>query len=60
MAAAFLIAIPTAMILHGGQTVKTMPVFMYVMFSALGLLFTLIGAYVGERIQLGPEPVSSE
>lgn len=55
VAAAFLVALPTAFILFQGQTVKTMPVFMYVLFSALGLLFTLIGAYLGERIQMGPE-----
>lgn len=52
--AVFLVALPTAFILHEGQTVKTMPVFMYVLLSALGLLFTLIGAYAGERIQMGP------
>ncbi len=56
VAAAFLVAIPTVFVLFNGQTVKTMPVFMYVLFSALGLLFTLIGAYAGERIQMGPEP----
>ena len=55
VAAAFLVALPTAFILFQGQTVKTMPAFMYVLFSALGLLFTLIGTYVGERIQMGPE-----
>lgn len=55
VAAAFLVALPTAFILFQGQTVKTMPAFMYVLFSALGLLFTLIGAYAGERIQMGPE-----
>lgn len=53
---AFLVALPTAFLLFNAQTVKTMPGFMYVLFSALGLLFTLIGAYVGERIQMGPEP----
>ncbi len=55
VAAAFLVALPTAFILFEGQTVKTMPAFMYVLFSALGLLFTLVGAYLGERIQMGPE-----
>ncbi len=60
VAAAFLVALPTAFILYHGQTVKTMPVFMYVLFSALGLLFTLIGAYVGERIQMGPEGASDQ
>jgi len=24
--------------------------------AAIGVLFTLIGAYIGERIQLGPPP----
>ena len=41
-------------------TVRTMPAFMYVLFSALGVLFTLIGSYVGERIQLGPEAKSTD
>lgn len=52
VAAVLLVAIPTAFILQQGQTVKTMPVFLYILFSALGLLFTLIGAYAGERIQM--------
>lgn len=56
VAGAFLVALPTAFMLFDSQTVKTMPAFMYVLFSALGLLFTLVGAYVGERIQMGPEP----
>lgn len=56
VAAVFLVALPTAFVLHDSQTVKTMPVFMYVLFSALGVLFTLIGAYAGERIQMGPPP----
>jgi hypothetical protein len=56
VAAVFLVALPTAFWLHQGQTVKTMPVFMYVLMSALGLLFTLIGSYLGERMQLGPAP----
>ena len=56
----FLVAIPTVLILYSGQTVKTMPAFMYALLSALGVLFTLIGAYVGERIQMGPPPRPSE
>ncbi len=60
VAAAFLVALPTAFGLHMGQTVKTMPVFMYVLLSALGLLFTLIGAYVGERIQMGPAQTATD
>jgi drug/metabolite transporter (DMT)-like permease len=58
--AAFLIAIPTAFFLFRGQTVKTMPAFMYVLMSALGVLFTLIGSYIGERVQLGPPPKTNE
>lgn len=58
--AAFLVAIPTAFLLFESQTVKTMPAFMYVLMSALGVLFTLIGAYVGERIQMGPPPRATE
>lgn len=56
VAGAFLVALPTAFLLFDAQTVKIMPGFMYVLFSALGLLFTLVGAYLGERIQMGPEP----
>jgi len=58
--AAFLVAMPTAFLLFQGQTVKSMPVFMYVLMSALGVLFTLIGSYVGERVQMGPPPKASE
>jgi hypothetical protein len=60
MVAVFLVAIPTVLILYSGQTVKTMPAFMYALLSALGVLFTLIGAYLGERIQMGPAPRPSE
>lgn len=52
--ATFLVAIPTVFFLIRSQTVKTMPVFMYVLLAALGILFSLIGSYAGERIQLGP------
>jgi hypothetical protein len=38
------------------QTVRTMPTFLYVIMSGIGILFTLIGSYIGERIQLGPPP----
>lgn len=51
--ATLLIAVPTAFLLHAGQTVRTMPPFLYVLFSALGLLCALIGSYAGERLQLG-------
>jgi hypothetical protein len=57
--AVVLVAIPTALFLYQNQTVKTMPAFMYVLMSALGALFTLIGAYLGERIQMGPPPKPS-
>ena len=52
--ATFLVAMPTAFLLFNGQTVKVMPAFMYVLMSALGVLFALIGSFVGERIQVGP------
>ena len=52
--------IPTAFLLFQGQTVKTMPAFMYALMSVLGVLFTLIGSYIGERIQLGPPPKPAE
>jgi hypothetical protein len=60
VAASFLIAVPTAMFLFQNQTVKTMPSFMYVLLSALGVLFTLIGSFVGERVQMGPPPKSAD
>jgi predicted nucleic acid-binding Zn ribbon protein len=58
--AVFIIAIPVALFLYRGQTVKTMPPFMYMLMSGLGALFTLIGAYIGERIQMGPPPKPTE
>lgn len=58
--AVFLVAIPTAFLLFRSQTVKTMPWWMYALMSALGVLFTLIGAYLGERIQMGPPPKASD
>src|SRR5262245_3167304 len=54
--ASFLIAIPTVFYLARGQTVRTMPLFMYVIMALIGVLFTLIGSYIGERIQMGPPP----
>ena len=60
MVAVFLVALPTAFLLHAGQTVKTMPSFMYALMSFLGVVFTLIGSYIGERIQMGPPPKASE
>ncbi len=56
--AVLFVAAPTAFLLHQGQTVKTMPTFLYVLFSALGILFALVGAYAGERIQLGEPPAA--
>ncbi len=56
--ATFLVAMPTAFLLFTGQTVKTMPAFMYVLMSALGVLFAMIGSYAGERIQVGPSSSS--
>jgi hypothetical protein len=60
--ATFLVAMPTAFLLFTGQTVKTMPAFMYVLMSALGVLFAMIGSYAGERIQVGPNasPASND
>ncbi len=60
VAAAFIIAMPTAFALLRSQTVKTMPGFMYVLMGALGVLFTLIGSYIGERIQMGPPPKAQD
>ena len=54
--ASFCAAIPTVFYLVRSQTVRTMPTFMYVIMAAIGVLFTLIGSYIGERIQLGPPP----
>ena len=60
MVASFVVAIPTTFLLVQSQTVRTMPTFLYVVMSAIGVLFTLIGAYIGERIQLGPPPKAAE
>ncbi|MCC6524159.1 MAG: hypothetical protein IT373_15970 [Polyangiaceae bacterium] len=54
--ATFMIAVPTAIFLALTQTVRSMPWFMYGIMSAIGVLFTLVGSYTGERIQLGPPP----
>jgi hypothetical protein len=55
VAATLLVAVPTALQLVRTQTVKAMPTFMYVLLSLVGLLFALVGSYVGERIQVGPQ-----
>lgn len=51
-----LVAIPTVFYLVKSQTVRTMPVFMYVLMACIGVMFTLVGTYIGERIQMGPPP----
>jgi hypothetical protein len=58
--ASMLVAIPTTFLLIESQTVRTMPVFLYLIFAAIGILLTLIGAYMGERIQVGPPPKTAE
>ena len=58
--ASFIVAIPTTYFLVLSQTVRTMPTFLYIIMAAIGVLFTLIGAYIGERIQLGPPPKPTE
>lgn len=54
--ATFLVALPSAFLLFQSQTVKTLPLFMYVLLAAVGVMFTLVGSYLGERVQLGPPP----
>jgi hypothetical protein len=58
--ASLIVAIPTTFLLMSSQTVRTMPLFLYLIFAAIGILLTLIGAYIGERIQLGPPPKTAE
>ncbi len=58
--ASLLVAIPTTFLLINSQTVRTMPLFLYLIFGGIGILLTLIGAYIGERIQLGPPPKTAE
>lgn len=58
--ASLLVAIPTTFLLIQSQTVRIMPVFLYLIFAAIGILLTLIGAYMGERIQVGPPPKPAE
>jgi hypothetical protein len=60
MVASFMVAIPSTFLLVQSQTVRLMPTFLYVIFGAIGILMSLIGAYLGERIQLGPPPKPSE
>jgi len=58
--ASLIVAIPTTFLLIQSQTVRTVPLFLYLIFAAIGILLTLIGAYIGERIQLGPAPKTAE
>ena len=58
--ASFVVAIPTTFVLVQFQTVRMIPTFLYVIMAAIGVLFTLVGAYIGERIQLGPPPKTAE
>ncbi len=58
--ASLIVAIPSTLLLVQNQTVRTMPTFLYVIMATIGVLFTLIGAYIGERIQLGPPPKATE
>ena len=58
--AAFFVAMPTVLFLVRSQTVRTMPGFMYVILALVGVFFTLIGSYIGERIQMGPPPKAAE
>jgi hypothetical protein len=60
LVATVLVAAPTAFSLFNGQTVKVLPAFMYVLLSALGVLFASIGSHLGERIQIGPSPAQPE
>jgi hypothetical protein len=37
-----------------------MPWFMYAIMTAIGIMFALIGAYAGERVQLGPQAATND
>jgi hypothetical protein len=52
--ATLVVAGPTVWHLLRTQTVRTMPFFMYVVLAFIGIMFTMIGSYLGERIQMGP------
>lgn len=58
--ASFMVAIPATFLLVQSQTVRLLPTFLYVIMAVIGILFTLIGSYIGERIQLGPPPKPQE
>ena len=54
--ASFLVAMPATYLLVQSQTVRVLPTFLYVVLAGIGVMFTLIGAYAGERVQMGPTP----
>jgi hypothetical protein len=54
--ATVIVAAPTIWHLVRTQTVRTMPLFMYLLLAFVGIVFTMIGSYLGERIQMGPPP----
>lgn len=54
--ATLLVAMPTVWHLIRTQTVRTLPLFMYVILAMIGVMFTMVGSYLGERIQMGPAP----
>ena len=60
MIASLLVAIPTTFLLEHSQTVRVIPTFLYGILALIGVLFTLVGAYIGERIQVGPPPKPAE
>lgn len=51
---AFLVAVPTTYMLIQSQTVRTLPTFLYFVLAGIGVMFTVVGAYVGEVVQLKP------
>lgn len=51
---AFLVAVPTTYMLIQSQTVRILPTFLYFVLAGIGVMFTIVGAYVGERVQLKP------
>lgn len=54
--ATFLVAMPVTYLLVQSQTVRVLPTFLYAVLAGIGVMFTLIGAYAGERVQTGPTP----
>ncbi len=54
----FLVAVPTTYMLINSQTVRILPTFLYFVLAAIGVMFTIVGAYVGERVQLKPAKTS--